>query len=93
MECSTTDLPMALEKELETFKRQLPNLLANEGKYVVISGDDVIGTFTAYEDALTCGYEKCGLRPFLVKKIQTIEQVQYFSREYDGQSASFSLGF
>jgi hypothetical protein len=30
---------MALEKELQTFQRELPNLLANEGKFVVISGD------------------------------------------------------
>jgi hypothetical protein len=63
---------MALEKELETFKRELPNLLAQEGKYVVVSGDDIVGVFAAYEDALTVGYEKCGLKPFLVKKIQAI---------------------
>ena len=72
---------MALEKELETFKRELPNLLANEGKYAIVAGDSIIGIFATYEDALTRGYAECGLKPFLVKKIQTIEQVQYFSRD------------
>jgi hypothetical protein len=72
---------MALEAELETFHRELPNLLAEEGKFVVVSGDQVVGTYTSYEDALKIGYEKCGLKPFLVKKIQALEQVQYFSRD------------
>ena len=72
---------MALEKELETFKRILPTLLGEEGKYVVISGEEIVGTFSAYDDALASGYEKCGLKPFLVKKIQAIEQIQYYSRD------------
>ena len=76
---------MALEKELETFKRELPNLLAQEqeGKFVVICCDQVTGTYVSYADALQVGYEKCGLKPFLVKKIQAVEQVQYFSRDLD----------
>jgi hypothetical protein len=60
---------MALEKELESFQRELPNLLAEEGKFVVVSGDQVVGAYTSYEDALKVGYEKFGLKPFLVKKI------------------------
>lgn len=72
---------MALETELETLKRELPNLLAEEGKYVVVAGDKIIGVYAAYEDALAVGYEKCGLKPFMVKKIQAIEQVQYFTRD------------
>ena len=55
--------------------------MADEGKYVVVSGDQILGTYTAYEDALKVGYEKCGLKPFLVKKIQSVEQVQFFSRD------------
>lgn len=72
---------MELEKELETYSRELPNLLASEGRHVVIEGDKIIGVFSSYEDALKIGYEKCGLKPFLVKKIQAVEQVQYFSRD------------
>jgi hypothetical protein len=81
---STIDPPamsMALEKELDVYARELPNLLAEEGKFAVICGEQVVGTYASYEDALKVGYEKCGLRPFLVKKIQSVEQVQYFSRD------------
>jgi hypothetical protein len=72
---------MALEKELETLKRELPNLLAQQGQFVVISGDQIIGVYAAYQDALKAGYEKCELKPFLVKKIEAIEQIHYFSRD------------
>ena len=74
---------MALEKEIETYNRELPNLLAQQGKFVVIREDKIIGTFVSYEDALKLGYEKCGLEPFLVKRIQAIEQVQFFSRDLE----------
>ena len=74
---------MALEKEIETYNRELPKLLSQQGKFVVISGDKVAGIFVSYEDALKAGYEKCGLKPFLVKRIQAVEQVQYFSRDLD----------
>jgi hypothetical protein len=72
---------MVLEKELETFQRELPNLLADEGKFAVVSGDQILGIYTSYEDALAIGYEKCSLKPFLVKEIRAIEQVRYFSRD------------
>ena len=72
---------MALDKELETFHRELPNLLANEGKFAVVSGDQILGVYTSYEDALTIGYEKCGLKPFLVKEIRAIEEVRFLSRD------------
>jgi len=83
MECATLSSHMALEKELETFKRELPNLLPMEGRFAVICGDKITGVYVSYEDALKVGYEKCGLNPFLVKKIQAVEQVQYFSRDLD----------
>ena len=71
---------MALEKELETYKKKLSELEASEGKFVLIHGDEVVGVFAAYEDALREGYEKFNLTPFLVKKIQAVEQVQYVTR-------------
>jgi hypothetical protein len=82
MECATAS-PMALEKELETFKRELPNLLRMEGRFAVICGDTITGVYVSYEDALKVGDEPCGLSPFLVKKIQAFEQVQYFTRDLD----------
>lgn len=74
-------MTMALEKELETYHNHLAELVGDAGKYVVVFGDQILGTYHSYEDALQAGYEKAGMTPFLVKKIQADEQVQYFTRE------------
>jgi hypothetical protein len=71
---------MALERELATYKSKLPELKGNEGKFVLIHGDNVVGTFTSYEDAIKEGYAQFKLEPFLVKQIQAIEQVQFVTR-------------
>jgi hypothetical protein len=74
---------MAFEKEMETYSAELPKLVANkdEGKFIVIHAGEVLGVFGTYEDALKLGYEKCKLKPFFVKKIEAVEQAQYFSRD------------
>lgn len=72
-----------LEKEMATFKRELPRLLAaSEGKFVLIQGDTVLGTFSSYEDALQIGYERVGLEPFLVKQVTTVPAVAQYSRAF-----------
>ena len=75
---------MALEKELETYRNNLPELKAeNEGRFVLIKGDQVVDIFSSYDDALKAGYTQFGLQPFLVKKIQAVEQAQFISRFVD----------
>jgi hypothetical protein len=70
-----------LEKELETYQRELPTLKAQAGKYVLISGEQVLSTWSSYEDALQEGYRVCGLdRRFLVKKIEPFPRVVFNSR-------------
>ena len=76
---------MALEKELAAYQAKLPELKSEEGKFVLIRGDEVAGIFTSSEDAIKIGYEKFGLNPFLVKQIQTIERVQCISRLVEPQ--------
>ena len=73
----------ALEKEIKTFTNALPSLMKDEGKYALVIGDQVVGIYTAYEDALNAGYEKAKLSPFLVKKISGSETIAYFSRDVD----------
>jgi hypothetical protein len=70
----------ALEKELKTYKDKLPELLADEGKYVLIHEGEVAGTWDTYEDALKEAYLRYKKPPFLVKKIESIEQVYCFTR-------------
>jgi hypothetical protein len=75
---------MALEKELETFHRKLPELKAeNEGKFALVHQDDVVDVFSSYDDAVKAGYAKFGLTPFLVKQIHAVEQAQFISRFVD----------
>ncbi len=74
---------MALEQELETFKRELPGLLQNpenREKYALVFGDKVEGVFPTREEALAAGYEKVDIKPFLVKLITEQEKPKYFSR-------------
>jgi hypothetical protein len=72
---------MALEKELETYRRELPKLVANAGKFALIQGDQVAGIWETYQDALQEGYRVFGLKPFLVKPIQAVELIHHFTRD------------
>ena len=72
---------MALEKEQATYTRELPNLLANEGKFVLIHGDQVAGIYDTYHDALKVGYARFKLAPFFIKQISATEKVQFFTRD------------
>ena len=71
---------MSLENELKIYHDKLPELKQFEGKFVLIGDGAVVDTFTSYEDAIKEGYSKFGLKPFLVKQIRTIEDVQFISR-------------
>lgn len=74
---------MALERELETFRRELPNLLqdaAKRGQFALIHGDQVHGIWPTVDEALEAGYTQFGLDPFLVKEVTDRETPRYFSR-------------
>ena len=71
---------MALEHEVQTYQKKRHELLAHQGKYVLIHGDDLAGIWDSYEDALKVGYDKFGLKPFLVKQIEMVDTVNYSTR-------------
>jgi hypothetical protein len=74
---------MALEQETATFQRELPSLLAepgNHGAFVLVCGEQLAGIYPTFEAALSAGYDKFGLTPFLVKQITDHEEPRYFSR-------------
>jgi len=63
-----------LSAELKTYEASLSALLAtHEGKYVLIHGDKVLGTFDNQMDAITWGYRELGNTPFLVKQVTKVE--------------------
>jgi hypothetical protein len=71
----------ALSKEISTYNRELSRLLgSDEGRFVLIIGDEVISTFDTYADAVKMGYAKAGVSPFLVKKVAQVDEVSNFSR-------------
>ena len=71
---------MPLEQEVETYQRELPKLLDQAGQFVLIHGKDVAGFFETYSDALQAGYDKFYPQAFMVKKIEAVEPVLFFSR-------------
>ena len=71
---------MALEREIETYREKLPELTADEGKFVLVHGDRLVGVFGTYEDALQEGYKQFQLEPFMVKKIEAVETVHLITR-------------
>jgi hypothetical protein len=57
--------------ELETFYRHLPRLLQNgeQGKYVVVHGDQTFGVWDTFRDAVQFGHGKFDDGRFLAQKI------------------------
>jgi hypothetical protein len=64
-------------KELSTFRKNLPRLLKDEGKYVVVRKKSIEGPFDTYRDALEVGYRIWGLKGFLTFRIERIESVHF----------------
>ena len=71
---------MALERELETYRQKLPELLADKGKFVVIHADEVLGVRDTFEEALRLGYERFLHEAFLVREISETEKELFASR-------------
>lgn len=67
-----------LAQEVATYAAQKEFLLHDAlGKFVVISGERVIGAWDTYEEALQAGYSQVGLKPFLVRQVRPIDEVHY----------------
>lgn len=63
-----------LKRELRTYKAHKARLLRDAvGKYVLIKGGRVVGTFDTEMDAVHQGYERFGNVPFLVKQVVEVE--------------------
>jgi hypothetical protein len=59
-----------LEIELRFFNQHRHELFqAASGKFALVKGEEVLGTFESETEAIRNGYEKLGNVPFLVKRI------------------------
>ena len=61
---------MMLDEELRTFEEKKRELLStDEGKYVLIKENCVLGIFDTQAEAIEAGYMRLGKVPFLTKEI------------------------
>ena len=69
-----------LAEEIRTYEKTKPELLKSSlGKFVLIKGSKVIKIFETQQDAIKEGISLFGNTPFLVKKIELVEQTQNFT--------------
>ncbi len=69
-----------LNEEIKTYERNKDNLVKeSNGKYVLIKGNEIIGIYDTQNDAIKVGIDKFGNTPFLVKKIEAVEQPMNFT--------------
>jgi hypothetical protein len=68
-----------LQTEIATYEAELPRLLSagEGGRFAVIKGDDVLGTWDTYRDALEYGYDRFGDQPFMVQLIDKRDVVRF----------------
>ncbi len=70
-----------LAEEVATYAAEKDSLVRDSlGKYVVISGNKILGTWDSYEEALEAGYTHVGLKPFLVREVRLVDEVHYIYR-------------
>ena len=69
-----------LAEELKTYAEKKEELVRqHNGKYVLIKGNGIVGIFDSKEDATIIGIQKFGNTPFLVRKIEEVEQGQNYT--------------
>jgi hypothetical protein len=64
-----------LRREWATYLERKSELLAREGQWVVIHGEQILGIRPTYEEALQLGYERAGFVDFLVHQIRETDPV------------------
>jgi hypothetical protein len=77
-ESATSDFP--LTQEVRAFDAHLAGWADREGQFVLIKGNDILGFYPRYDEALAAGYDQIGDGPFLVKQILLHEPVYQLGR-------------
>jgi hypothetical protein len=72
---------MAIDREWETLQANLPALLEKEeGRYVLIHNDQIVGAWDTKAEALEEGYRRFNLEAFLVHRIVAHEKPIFVPR-------------
>ena len=63
-------MPKVLERELATFDKERKHLeREHSGKFVLIHGDKVVGTYDDFDKAADEGIRLFGREPFLIRQV------------------------
>ncbi len=72
-----------LELEMNFFEKKLPDLVKSDlGKYILIKGEEIFGTYVAIDDALQAGYQKFKTDAFFIRQILPFQQKLDFANNY-----------
>ena len=64
-----------LEQERQFYSENLDKWLTQHaGKFVLVKGEELLGAYETYEDALAEGARRFGLQSFLVRRVGDVEQ-------------------
>ncbi len=70
-----TTVTKMLEQERQFFEQHRAEWLTKfPGKYVLVKGEELIGTFDTVDDALTEGARRFGLESFLARRVEQGEK-------------------
>ena len=70
---------MELEKEIAYYQSIKEDLLStSEGKYVLVVGEELIGTYDSSAHAYKVGVERFGNVPMLIKQVLQVEGPESF---------------
>lgn len=60
-----------IETEWNIYRRELPRLLAEgqEGRWVLIKGEQIVGLFESRDEAVQAGYKSFGIVHLLVQEV------------------------
>ena len=72
-------VPAPLAEELQAFENHRAELLGTAaGKFALVHGSEVVGTYETERDAIAQGYRQFGNVPFLVKQVLAFDQPERF---------------
>ena len=79
------------EREWATYQANKPDLLRNEGSFVVIRGEQVLGVYPTMAQALESGTKAYSPEPFFVHKIIEKEPEVYGAPPFVGVMSKASI--
>ncbi len=70
---------MALEQELATFNKNLPDWLqTHEGKFVLVVGEELVGVFDNPQAAYEAGIQRFGNIAMLIREVRREDETAFF---------------